>query len=85
MLNEESEGNVVAFYSEFSGESGSAEYVRVCEWGVTFGAYEGWVMFSFASVDMHSPRHLQRVPLGSVGCRRVRVDCVVRSCGSGVV
>ncbi len=36
-------------------------YVCVCEWGLAFGAYEGWAVFSFTSVDMYSPRHLQRV------------------------
>ena len=85
MLSEESEGTVVAFDSEFGGESAAASYVGVYEWGLTFGAYEGWAMLSFASVDMHSPRHLQRVPPSSVGCRGVRVDCVVRSYGFGVV
>ena len=52
MLNEELEGTVVAFDSEFGGESAASEYVRACEWGLTFGAYEGWAVFSFASVDM---------------------------------
>ena len=77
MLNEESEGTVVAFDSELSGEYAAAYYVRVCEWGLTLGAYEGWAVFSFASVDMYPPRHLKRVPPSPVGCCRVRMDCVV--------
>ena len=46
---------------------------------------KGRAVFSFASVDMYSPCHIQRVPSGPVGCYRVRMDCVVRSCGSAVM
>ena len=36
----------------------ASECVRVCEWGLTFGAYERWTVFSFTSVDVYSPSHL---------------------------
>ena len=59
--------------------------MRVCEWGFAFGAYEGWVMLSYAFLDMYSPCHLQRVPPSPVGCCRVCMDRVVPSRGSSVV
>ena len=85
MLNEEFEGVVVAFDSELGGESAAAHDVFVCEWRLAFGTYEGRAVLFFASMDMCSPCHLQRVPPGPVGCCRVRMECVVRSCGSSVV
>ncbi len=48
----------MAFNSEFGGESAASKDVCVCEKGIAFSAYEGWALFSFASVDVYSPRHL---------------------------
>ena len=59
MLNEESEGVVVAFDPQLSGESATAQDVCVCEWGLAFVAYEGRAVLSFASVDMYSRCHFQ--------------------------
>ena len=72
----------MAFDSELSGVSAAAEDVGVCEWGLAFGAYEGRAVFSFASVYMYSPCHLQGVPPSPVGRRRVCVNCVVCTGGS---
>ena len=69
MLEEESEGTIVAFDSELSGESASTQYMCVCERCLAFGAYEGWAVFSFTSVDMDSPRHFQRVSPSFLWCR----------------
>jgi hypothetical protein len=55
VLNEESEGVVVAFDPQLSGESAAAQDECVCEWGLTFGAYEGRAVLSFAYVDMYFP------------------------------
>jgi hypothetical protein len=82
VLNEEFEGVVVAFDSQLSGEFTTAKDVCVCEWELAFGAYEGRAVLSFASVDMYSPCHFQRVPPTPVGCCGVCMDCVVRSYGS---
>ena len=83
MLKEESECAIVAFDPELSGESAAAEDVGVCEWGLAFGAYEGRAVFSFASVYMYSPSHLQRVSPVPEGCRLICIYCVVRySCSS---
>ncbi len=59
--------------------------MSVCEWGLAFDTYEGWVVVFFAFVDMYSPCHLQRVSPSPVGCCRVCMDCVVRLCGSSVM
>ena len=85
MLDEESESIVVAFDFELGGESAAAEDVCVSERGLAFGAYEGQAVFSFASMDMYSPCHVQRVSSSPVGRCRVRMDCVVRSCVSSVL
>ena len=85
MLEEESEGTIVEFDPQLSGVSAAAQDVCVCEWGLSFGAYEGRFVLSFAFVDMYSPCHLQRVQSSPVGRCRVRMDCVVRSCGSSVL
>ncbi len=84
MLDEKSEGVVVAFAPQFSGESAAAHDVCVCEWGLAFDAYEGRAVLSFASMDMYFPCHLQRVPPSLVGSCRVRMDYVVRSYDSSV-
>ncbi len=61
MVEEESESTIVAFDYELSSESASTQYMCVCERCLVFGAYEGWAVFSFTSVDKNSPRHFQRV------------------------
>ena len=51
---------MVAFGSKLSGESAASKDVCVCERGLALNAYEGLAMFSFASMDVYSPCHLQR-------------------------
>ena len=46
------------FGSELDGGSATSKDVCVCERGLTLSAYEGWDVFSFASVDVYSPCHL---------------------------
>ncbi len=45
----------MAFSSKLGGEFEASKYVCVCERGLALGAYEGWDVFSFASVDVYSP------------------------------
>ena len=42
----------MALNFELGGESATSKYVCVCERGLAFGAYEGWAVFSFASVNV---------------------------------
>ena len=45
----------MAFNSELGGESGASKDVCVCKRGLELGAFEGWAVFPFASVDDYSP------------------------------
>ena len=49
----------MAFSTELGGESAISQYVCVCERGMALGAYEGLDVFSFESMDVYSPCHLQ--------------------------
>ena len=49
----------MAFSSVLGGESAASKYVRACERGLAHNENEGRAVFSFTSVDINFPRHLQ--------------------------
>ena len=49
----------MVFSSELGGESTASKYVCVCEWGLSLGAYDGWVVFSL-HLWMCTPRATSR-------------------------
>ncbi len=49
----------MAFNYKFGDESAPSKDVCVRERGIALRADEGWAVFSFASMDVYSPRHLQ--------------------------
>ncbi len=73
----------MALGSELGGESATSQDVGVRERRLALGAYEGWVVFPFASVNvqmaynMYNPGHLQRVTLRPEGRHGVCLYCVV--------
>ena len=58
----------MTFSLELGSEFAGSKYVCVCERGLALGAYEEWAVFSFTSVNVYSPRHLQRVSPSPEGC-----------------
>ena len=65
----------MTFSLELGGESAASNYVCVCERGWALGAYEGWVVFLFTSVDVYSPCHLQHTT--DAGGRESALLCLV--------